>query len=274
VLMDLMNSFRIFLTALILLSAPLFAIDRGPTASLSYSPSGLGYLYTPGPEGNGTDSTKPESGSGLTSASRLYLSGGYYYDFLQGDLSYNRTKISKQVSDFNSDDGLKSATDSSLTLRGGYRFSIPGDTSYTWLFLGLKRYSYNSFGGTGVTAYGWLAGYSGFYSFGLSSNYEFVLALDLYLGTYRFDDLSSGNNYAGVSKRYSVTSGAGIGAGVQYEPYNITLLIKLSAEMNRIAYDAEYLGSSRKFSTGSLSGCIGFEVRYTIPSESYNEKIK
>jgi hypothetical protein len=272
--MDLMNTLRIFLTVLMLISVPLSATDRGPVVSFSYSPSGIGYLSAPGPEGNGGDTTKPESGSGLTSASRLYLSGGYYYDYLQADLSYTRTKISKQVSDFNSEDGLKSAVDSSILLRCGYRFSNPGDTSYTWLYAGLKRYSYESFGGTDLTAYGWLAGYSGFYSFGLSSNYEFVLALDLYLGTYRFDDFSSDNGYTGVSKRYSVTSGAGIGAGVQYEPYNVTLLLKLSADINRIAYDAKYLGSSRKFSTGSLSGCIGFEVRYTIPGESYNEKIK
>ena len=272
--MDSMISLRIFLTLLILISVPLSAFDRGPTASFSYSPSGLGYLYAPGPDWNSGDTTKPESGSALSSASKLYLSGGYYYDYLQADLSYTRTNISKQVSDFNSEDGLKSAIDSSILLRCGYRFSNPGDTSYTWIYLGLKRYSYDSFSGTDVTAYGWLAGYSGFYSFGLSSNYEFVLALDLYLGTYRFDDFSSNNGYTGVSKRYSITSGAGIGAGVQYEPYNVTLLLKLSADINRIAYDAKYLGSSRKFSTGSLSGCIGFEVRYTIPGESYNEKIK
>ena len=74
--MDLMNTLRIFLTVLMLISVPLSATDRGPVVSFSYSPSGIGYLSAPGPEGNGGDTTKPESGSGLTSASRLYLSGG------------------------------------------------------------------------------------------------------------------------------------------------------------------------------------------------------
>ena len=272
--MDLKYSFRLLAVLFILLSVSLAALDRGPTAVFSYSPAGTAYLYTPGPEGRSGDSTKPASDSMLTSASRLYLSGGYYYDIFQGDFSYTRINIKNQVSDFSSDDDLKKCTDSSIMLRAGYRFSIPGDTSYSWLFLGLKRYNYDSIGGTEVTAYGWLAGYSGFYSFGLSSNYEFVLAVDTYLGTYRFDDFSSDNGYTGVSKRYSVTAGAGIGAGVQYEPYNITLLLKISTEINRIAYDADYYGSSRKFSAGSMSGCIGFEVRYIIPDESYNEKIK
>lgn len=250
----------------------LCAIDRGPTAAFSYSPLGSGYLNTPGPDGRSGDSAKPKSDSRLTSASRLYLSGGYYYDFLQADLSYTRTKVDQQISDFSSDTDSMSGIDSSLMLRGGYRFSIPGDTSYTWLFLGLKRYDFTSIRGTDVTAYGWLAGYSGFYSIGLSSDYEFVIALDLYLGTYRFDSFSSDNGYEHARKRYSVTAGGGIGAGVQYEPYNVTLLLKISADINRIAYEANYLGHARKFSVGTASGCLGLEVRYAIPNERYNEK--
>lgn len=262
----------IIVTGLLLSIKPLCAVDSGPIAAFSYSPAGSGYLSFPGPDGHSGDSAEPKSDSRFTSASRLYLSGGYYYDFLQADLSYTRTSVDRQISDFSSDTDLMSGIDSSLMLRGGYRFSIPGDTSYTWLFLGLKRYDFSAERGTDVTAYGWLAGYSGFYSIGLSSDYEFVIALDLYVGTYRFDRFSSDSGYEHVRKRYSVTAGGGIGAGVQYEPYNVTLLLKLSADMNSIAYDAQYQGHARKFSAGTASGCLGFEVRYSIPNERYNEK--
>ena len=272
--MDLIKLFRLLPVVFILFSVPVSALDRGPFTAFSYSPSGTGYLYAPGPAGSSGDYTEPESSSVFSSASRLYISGGYYYNFLQGDLSYTRTSIKNQTTDLSNDKELKSGTDSSVMLRAGYRFSIPGDTSYSWFFLGLKRYSYDAFGGTEVSAYGWLAGYSGFYSFGLSSNLEFVFTVDTYLGTYRYDDFSSDNGYTGASKRYSVTAGAGIGAGVQYEPYNITLLLKVSADINRIAYEADYNGSSEKFRAGSSSLCAGFEVRYVIPDESYNEKIK
>ena len=272
--MDLIKPFRLLPVVLMLFSVSVSALDRGPFAAFSYSPSGTGYLYAPSPAGSSGDYTKPESSSVFSSASRLYISGGYYYDFLQGDLSYTRTSIKNQTTGLSYDKELKSGTDSSVLLRAGYRFSIPGDTSYSWFFLGLKRYGYDAFGGTAVTAYGWLAGYSGFYSFGLSSNIEFVIAVDTYLGTYRFDDFSSDSGYTGVSKKYSVTAGAGIGAGVQYEPYNITLLFKISADTSRIAYDANYQGSSRKVMGGSSYVCAGFEIRYVIPDESYNEKIK
>ncbi|HNX58800.1 MAG TPA: hypothetical protein PKK43_06860 [Spirochaetota bacterium] len=259
---------------ILLTLVPLRALDRGPIAAFSCSPFGSGYLSVPGPDGNRGDSAKPKSDSRLTSATRLYLSGGYYYDYLQADLSYTRTWVDRQISDFGSGTDLKSGADSSLMLRGGYRFSIPGDTSYSWFYLGLKRYDFSSIRGTDVTAYGWLVGYSGFYSIGLSSDYEFVIALDLYAGTYRLDRFLSDNGYAHTRKRYSVIAGGGLGAGVQCEPYNVTLLLKLSADINRIAYDAQYQGHMRKFSTGMASACLGLEVRYAVPSERYNDKTR
>jgi len=255
---------------------PSYAQDRGPVAAFSYSPIGTGYLYLPGPNGNnGADKTKPDSTSRYTSSTRLFLSGGYYYDFLQADLSYTRLTVDDQKSDYSADDSLLSGSDSSFVLRFGSRFSIPGDTSYSWLYLGLKRYSFSSSSrGVDVTAYGYLAGYSGFYSFGLSSDYEFVLALDAYLGTYRFDRLSTDIDYRNVSKRYSVSVGGGVGIGVQYEPYNTALLLKLSSDYNRIAYDMTFTGRNRKISVGNGAFCVGLEVRYSLPSVTYNERKK
>jgi hypothetical protein len=262
------------ISIIILCISPLSAEDRGPMISFSYCPSGMGGLFLSGPNGNyGGDSTKPDAGSQYSSASRLYISTGYYYNFLQADISYLRLAVNNQKSDYHTTEGLLDGSDSSVTVRAGKRFSVPGDTSYTWLYLGLKRYGFNSsLRDVNLTAYGYLAGYSGFYSLGLSYNMEFVITLDAYLGTYRFEKISAGSDYQDITKRFSVSFGGGVGVGVQYEPYNMTLLLKVSYDYNRVAYNARYAGGSRRFSAGAQGYCFGLEARYVLPSVEYNKR--
>jgi hypothetical protein len=254
--------------------SPLSAEDRGPMFAFSYCPSGAGGLFLSGPSGSyGGDSTKPDTGSPYSSAKRLYVSTGYYYNFLQADISYLHLRVNNQKSDYRTTEGLLDGSDSSVTVRAGKRFSVPGDTSYTWLYLGLKRYGYNSsLRDVNLTAYGYLAGYSGFYSFGLSHDMEFVITLDAYLGTYRFEKISTGSDYQDITKRFSVSFGGGVGVGVQYEPYNMSLLLKVSYDYNRVAYNARYAGGSRRFSAGAQGYCFGIEARYVMPSVEYNER--
>jgi hypothetical protein len=269
----LLNTF-LMISAFLLSTGAVFAVDRGLFASLSYAPQGAGYMFLARRNGaNGTDSTKPYSGYEYDSATRMNVGLGYYYDFLQADLSYTKTDISSQSSDFLAPDDLQSGEASAYSLRFGKRFSTPGDTSYTWLYLGLKQYNFQSSAGSlDVTGYGYFVGYSGFYSFGLKYDMEFVLKGDAYFGSYRFEKFSSNIGFDNVSKRYSFTGGAGIGAGVQYEPYNITFLIKLSSEMDYLVYDALYAGSKKKFAVGGHAHCIGIELMYVLPSDKYNER--
>jgi hypothetical protein len=264
----------LMVSALLFSAGSVFAVDNGPFASLSYASQGAGFMFLPRRSGgSGTDTTKPYDGNEFDSASRLHAGLGYYYDFLQADLSYTKTRITSQSSDFLQPDDLQSGEASAYCLRFGKRFSTPGDTSYSWLYLGLKQYNFQSSAGSlDVTGYGYVAGYSGFYSFGLKYDMEFVFTLDAYFGSYRFEKFSSSIDMQDVTKKYSFTGGAGIGTGLQYEPWNIAILLKISSEIDYLVYDAASAGSKRSFAAGGYAHCIGFEVMYVLPSEKYNER--
>lgn len=271
-----MKAYHIILPMLIMIvsSGAVYPEDKGPFFSFSYSPLGAGFLYVPGPGSRGgTDSTKPENGSFMTSASRLEADAGYFYRYLQADIGFVKSSAVSQKSEYASNKDLLDGDSSSYRIRFGRRFSTPGDTSYTWLYAGLKRYRFeSSYQNVDLVSYGYIAGYSGFYSFGLAYDAEFVIKLDAFAGSYRYDWFTSSTPLRKVSRRYSISGGGGAGAGIQYEPYNISVLLKLSSDYDMFAFNSSSSGKTRKFQAGSHVHCIGFEIMYVLPDETYNEK--
>jgi hypothetical protein len=263
------------MTVFFILYSPLFATDYGPIFTLSYLPSGYGTMERPHTDGsNGTEKFLPRKGSKFSSATQSNISIGYYYGFLQGDIGYTDTGISHQLSGGIPGIGQESdsMTNYSCKARFGKRFSNPGDTSYNWIYIGCKRMSLSSSGiNMDIAAYGYFFGYMGFFSFDLGYDIEFVFTSDIYLGSYRVADFSSDVAYKDASKRYSISAGGSLGLGAQYEPYNITLLLKAAGDFDRFRFNATYNDSSRSFICSSLSITIGFEVIYSIPNIHYNK---
>lgn len=254
---------------------PLFAADRGPIFTLSYAPAGYGTMDRPYKDGgNGTEKFYPVDGSTFTSALQFNTSIGYYYGFLQGDAGYSYSKVSSQRSnnDRTAVQDLQSAENSSFRIRFGKRWSSPGDTTYNWIYLGLKRMELGSSETEmDVAAYGYLIGYRGFWSMGLNYDIEFVFTADIYLGSYRITDYSSNLSYSETSRRYSISTGGALGIGLQYEPYNITLLLKGICDYDSIGFSATYNNSARNFRCSSLNITMGFEIIYSIPGIHYNK---
>lgn len=263
------------ITGCFMLYSRLFATDYGPIFKLSYAPSGYGSMERPHTDGrDGTEKFLPAKGSKSSSAAQSNISIGYYYGFLQGDIEYTETKISKQLSGSIPTTGQESdhVTNYSCKARLGKRFSNPGDTSYNWIYIGFKRMSLSSSGmNMDIAAYGYFFGYRGFFSFDLGYDLEFAFTSDIYLGSYRIVDFSSDVAYKDVGRRYSVSAGGSLGLGAQYEPYNITLLLKTAGDFDRIGFNAKYNDTARSFRCSSLSITIGFEVIYSIPNIHYNK---
>jgi hypothetical protein len=261
-----------FIVAMMIVAGVSHAADRGPMFALSYAPYGVGGLSLTGNNsGAKGDSTSPESGSGFSSVSRMSFNAGYYYEWMQADIAYTKNRITDQVSDYPTNGDLLSGTAEMLTLRFGKRFSMPGDTSYSWLFAGVRRYGFDAPRGLSMTAYGYLFGYSGFYSFGLAHDFEFVIALDASIGSYRFEHISTDINYDSITKQYSILADGGVGVGVQYEPYRLSFLVRVFADYNNVSYKAGSSSRTKQFSAGEYSAGLGFEIRYVIPGERYEK---
>lgn len=248
--------------------------DHGPYFSLAYFPKGYGSVLIPRDNGaNGTDQAKPDPKNITSSAARFSCRAGYYYGIFQGDLSYDTTSYTDQMSQYaaaNSGEKFK-GNKSSYKLRAGKRFSNPGDTSFQFLYLGFKRTDIHADASdVSLTAYGFFAGVSAFESYGLSSDLEFVITGDLYFGNYQWYHFSSGVDFRDISKRYSVSAGGSLGIGVQYEPYNFSVLVKVSSDADIFSLNGTHGGSGRKFTCGSHGHTIGLEMIYCIPSIRYN----
>lgn len=247
------------------------APSNGALFSYSYSPNGLGFMYVPYLTKSGTDRSKPEKDSYLYSAKKYSLSAGYYYGKIQGELDYSRSFVSEQISRSADYDSTVSGKSSSWKLRAGKRFSHPGDTSYSWIYLGLKRYSFSADDiSAKMTNYGYLAGCRGFYSFGVDHDIEWVFTGDIYVCSYRYAEFSTSLPISDITKSYSFGGGAYIGSGIQYEPLRISFLVTAGSEIDIVSFRGKEDTRDRGFRSGGHIHTVGFQIIYEYSDPNGN----
>ncbi len=249
------------------------ATQHGLLAKIFYAPYGMGDLLAPYYDEN-TSSVSPATKEGefFSVFSGYKLTPGYFYGPWHCELSYFKTSMKNQVLEFT--DGQKISVTSDfkfIELKLGRRFQNPGDTSYSWLYISGKKMDASiSIKNTSISGTGYLAGYYGFHSIGLKKDFEFVFDYDLYLGKYTKTEYSSDIGING-KRIASITTGLNLGAGVQYEPYNISVLLKINTEVNYISHAGTLSGSSMDLDTSTIANHIGIELIYVLPNFKYNE---
>ncbi|MBN2040188.1 MAG: hypothetical protein JW864_09115 [Spirochaetes bacterium] len=251
------------------------SVQHGTVFSLAYFPFGYGRMNVPYADAvAGTANTLPEEGSSFKSAGKYSVSAGYFYASYQADLSYESATIRNQLFDNSSlGDEIIEAERTVFLLRGGKRFSDPGDSTYHYLYFGLKRMSSCSdYEDLELAAYGYLAGYEGFYTFGIKSSIEFAVKFNAFIGTYRKESFDSDLQFENIDRKNSVTAGAELGIGFLYEPEDVAVLLKFSNDFDQIAYNAEVSGSNLDFAYRIQGSYLGIEVVYSIPNFKYNKR--
>ena len=272
---------KILLTAIITVFLPnvftLATPNHGPVIKAFYAPYGAGSYKVPYDRTiNGGYSDDNLSDSGDTKENQLKtlegysFSCGYFYNWLQGDITYTAIKTKdqyvKEVSTVNS----VHYTDASLwnaDARIGYRFDKPGDTSYKWLYLGIRRSHFNiSFNDTEVNATGYLAGFYGFHSYGLDWPVELVFTYEIQAAFFRhnFNHLKTDIDI-NENRKKGIDLGLSAGMGIQYEPWDIALIFKISPFISEKYYEADYPGDKKNTRTNMSGSLIGFEIIFSIP---------
>lgn len=256
--------------------------DHGPVFKGFYAPYGAGSYTVPYDKTiNGGNSNSLTSGSlrdcdnSLKTLKGYSFSCGYYYDWFQCDICYTRIDTYNLIVENVSTPGYEHSSEADLwnaDIRAGYRFSRPGDTSYKWLYAGVRRSELEiSFNNTESEATGFMGGFYGFSSFGLSSPFEFVLTYDIYAVGYRYNwNKLHSDVYIDVSRKFAMDLGFSGGAGVQYEPWDLAVIFKVSPFIAYRKYEEEnkvYNRSTRVSLRGTL---IGIEVVFSIPDYKNN----
>jgi len=266
----------------LILPAGLYASpNHGPIIKAFYAPYGGGtYIVPHDPAINGGDngltSDSANNGDHLLKTLKGYsISCGYYYDWIQGDINYTGIKTEDQYvvkastpeDEFDADASLRN-----IDARLGYRFSNPGDTSYKWLYLGLRQTELEiPYNDTKVDATGFLGGFYGFSSFGLSGPVEFVLTYDIYAGTYRYNQNHLNTDVdIKIYRKISVDLGMSAGMGVQYEPWDLAVVLKVSPFITWNRYKSDDTGDNRVTDASLMGTQIGIEIIFSIPDYRNN----
>jgi hypothetical protein len=272
-----MKIFRIvFVLAalLITLSNPGSAADYGTIFSLAYNPCGYAALNAPMGSGTGTDNAEPQMKNVVESSDAIVISAAGYYNSFQCSAEYSYISGERLLSPYTStslQDQFTGRADSEK-VRCGLRFSRPGDTSYEFIYAGAQRLGFSTaLQDSSCTSYGPLVGASFFNSVGVFSATEFVTVADIYLGTYPLYNIASVRSFTGYQKIYSVSAGGTIGAGIQYEPYNISFLIQVRTSFDYISCHGNENGMMNTFRIGMESSTVGLAIIYAIPAVSYNK---
>jgi hypothetical protein len=253
--------------------------NHGPVIKAFYAPYGAGSYRVPydrtinGGYNNDLVSDSEETKDNqLKTLTGYSFSCGYFYDWLQADITYTaietKDQYVKEVSTINSIH-YADASMWNADFRIGYRFDDPGDTSYNWLYIGMRRSHFDiSFNNTEVDATGFLAGFYGFHSYGLHLPVELVLTYDINLTFYRknFNHLKTDVNIDPDRKR-GVDLGLSAGIGLQYEPCDIAVILKISPFISDKYYKADNYGNTSVTMSGTL---IGIEVVFSIPEYKNN----
>ena len=251
---------------------------HGPLIKTFYAPWGFGGVDVPYRNPNGDIETR---GSGTNEDTRPLkaarggrISIGYFYDCFQAEAGYFRTDLRHQeIEEWQN--GTKTLIPVKGELyyfdfRAGIRMNDPGDTSYSWLYLGAKRMVMDiDYNNTRAEGTGFLAGLYGFFSWGLNYSVEFVFNFDIYVGVYSFNKIRSDVEVT-PERKIPFTVGGSLGAGFQYEPQNITLLVKLMPEFNHIEYRDKTAQRTNRITAGVSEVLFGFEIIYEIPNYRHN----
>lgn len=256
--------------------------NHGPVIKAFYAPYGGGSYLVPhdpaingGQEGFTSGPALIDEDDSLKTLSGYSISGGYFYDWIQGEVSYAAIKTDGLCVAKASTTAEKIESDATLKNYGakiGYRFSNPGDTSYKWLYLGIRHTQLNiPYNNTEVDSTGFLGGFYGFSSFGLSGPFEFVLTYDIYAGTYRYDNNHLSTDVdININRKFAVDFGLSAGMGIQYEPWDLAIVLKVSPFITWNKYKSQDTGNNRE-TEASLSGTmIGVEVIFSIPDYRHN----
>ena len=255
--------------------------NNGPVLKASYAPFGAGTYLAP------HDKAINGGNDGLTSGSRTIdqkafnaisgysISFGYFYDWFQGDVSYTGIKTANQYVSKVSSIENKYYADASfmnVDVRGGYRFSKPGDTSYQWLYLGIRKSNLEiEYNNTEIDATGFIAGLYGFNSFGFRSPFEFVFTYDIYAGSYRYDNNHFNSDVdIKLRRKLSLDLGLSLGAGIQYEPWDLAVIFKVSPFLSEKNYKGENGGTDKSTNAAIMGAMIGIEVILSIPEYRNN----
>ncbi len=267
----------------LLSTATLFAApDKGPVIKLLLVPSGIGVYNIPYDYsingGTGSSLTSGSSYSGdatLDTLSGYSVSCGYFYDCLQADLSFSRFATDNLYPGeaYTADDNKTvDVTAWDFDARAGYRFFDPGDTSYTWIYLGIRHSCIEtSFNSTEADATGIIAGIYGFNSYGLSSPFEFVLTYEIYSAVF-IQPWNSLDSDVRIDDRRKTAADLGfsLGLGCQYEPNGISVLLKASPFYSFRRYGKTDDGEERRTNVSMGGAYIGIEVIVSIPDYNNN----
>ena len=266
----------------VLQSGLLASPNHGPVIKAFYAPYGGGSYLVPhdpsingGQEGFTSGSAVIDEDDSLKTLSGYSISGGYFYGWIQGDISYTYINSDDLCVVKASTPGDELEADASLRIfdaKIGYRFSNPGDTSYKWLYLGIRHTQLDiSYNNTGVDSTGFLGGFYGFSSFGLSGPFEFVLTYDIYAGTYRYDNNRLSTNVdINIDRKFAADFGLSGGMGVQYEPWDLAIVLKVSPFITWNKYKSRDMGNDRETEAALSGTMIGIEIIFSIPDYRHN----
>lgn len=275
---QLMTRFRLSVFILILLFAVQASAreQHGPFLSIFMYP---GAYALPGaiPTNNepiGTVDSNPTEGSEFSSVSSYALGGGYFYDKFMGQLTYSSVSAKEYTTD-QSEDSVEEAFDYTLShfeFTGGLRLSGYGNSSFSYFYGGYRRLMYSTDRlGIDLTGDGFVLGYTGFYSYGAAWDLEFVLYLNGYFGNYPYSEYSAENVTGESEHTQSYCVGASLGAGVQYEPYNVTLLGLVTAEAEQISHNSRIADGWADFGVRHNGLYFGIGVMYQYLNFKYNK---
>lgn len=247
--------------------------EYGLLAKVFYAPLGAGIIQAPYYATSlGTVTSQAENNKEVETYSGAKYTLGIFFEYMQCEFSYFKSSIENQIiEDSETDLAVQVNGDAVLfDIKVGKRFSFAGDTSYSLLYASGRRMDLLlNISSTNVRGYGYHIGYYGYKSLGFKSDIEFAFNYDLYIGRYKRVSYSSDINIEQEKDR-SIIAGFSFGFGVQYEPYNITCLLKYSTELNQIVNKGVYFGESVELGVSTAASYIGIELIYILPSFKYN----
>jgi len=251
--------------------------NHGPVIKTFFAPYGSGSFTVPYVKGNNcyTSDSSVRDSDQFVSLRGYSVSCGYFYDWFQFDFSYTGMETENLYVVNDSTPGDEQYSDASLwnaDIKGGYRFSNPGDTSYKWFYLGIRKMNMEiQYNRTKSDTLGFFAGFYGFLSAGFYNPVEVVFTYDIYAGTCRRDQnhLSTDLNID-VDRKYAVDLGLSAGIGLQYEPWDVAVILKVSSFVTEKKYCGMYQGNSAETMSALSGAVLGIEIVLSIPDYKNN----
>ncbi len=248
--------------------------DNGFIARINYSPFGIGKIRCPYMEEKiGSVYTESENTNKTLTSKNYTASLAYYHDFFLCQFSFTDASVYKQYFETDKGNIHNVNTDSRIwDLKIGRRFSIKGSPGYTLFYINGKILRYTlSYRKTEFTAYGYSAGYEGFYTFGLKHQIEFAFATEIYYGIYQSVDYSSEIDCVST-RQYSYSGGAMLGAGIWYDPWDTAFMLTTRAIIDQVAFNADHNSKNFTVEAGFMALNFGFEIIYHFAFNKYNQE--